>query len=183
MQKRALIKSLVGLAQGAIIAGSFLLAQDVPPEKVLLDESDTITNWSGITAVAKPVHAGISAAKWEGAGLGKGIITKNLDIVIDGSETLSFWIHSNKANDDEFMIVFTCPGPNDKGDYFFRKVLVDWEGWKEIRAPLKAFAKAREADWSKLKSLSLHASGWKIPVKADSEWIIDDLRIIPVSAK
>ena len=39
MQKRILIKSLVGLAQGAIIAGSFLLAQDMPPEKVLLTAS------------------------------------------------------------------------------------------------------------------------------------------------
>lgn len=147
-----------------LFAGLCVLAE-APPPLVLLGDGESIGQWRGFDAVAAPDRPGEVAAKWEGAGTGR---TATLDPVPadwSGHHVLCFDLHAAGAKGASF-VVYAASEPaaaETGGNYFMQRLVVDWEGWREVRLQLLNFSRVRQAEgWNAIDSVTFHSRGWNI---------------------
>jgi len=132
--------------------------------------------WDGGETATDLRQAGQAAVRWakHKTNGGLGLTIKPLDL--SAFNTVSFWLHSDKANGETFMIIAESlrePGTNS---YFSRKFTVDWTGWKQINAHFQSFGTAREpAGWNKISQWRFTTTGWDQDAKDDAVWVLDEL--------
>ena len=139
--------------------------------------SDAVTlaarTWQGATPATDPslVEENSKGWTWDAYNNGNGCAVR-LDLSgckwTDGA-TLKFNLHASQVAPGTIMLLAVIsPGANGKGDYYYVKFPVDWEGHKKFSMPLKFFQKSRQpAGWDAITEMvfySMHGGKPKDPV-------------------
>lgn len=95
-------------------------------------------------------------------------------------EMASFWMHSAIANDAELIFQLYSDNPNTDGsDYYRTSIIVDWEGWKEVRLPFREFVVGRDPlGWDGINRIRISASGWGVQTKPNTNLRISDITFV-----
>ncbi|MHC4507158.1 MAG: SUMF1/EgtB/PvdO family nonheme iron enzyme, partial [Planctomycetota bacterium] len=145
---------------------------------VLLDEADTIPNWKGVklNTEASKVRKGEASAAWVGGAV---ILTLPETVPHDWTpyDAITLWIRSQVANGQRVVVTCTSPGPNNNADYFYKRLTVDFAGWKRIALPLADFKRCRSpTGWNDITRLALHIENF-VPRLPDTRLWIDCVRL------
>jgi hypothetical protein len=134
--------------------------------------------WKGGTLVSEPKKQGKCALLWEKHQKNPSIVWTDFPKDWSAANTLSFWLHSNKATDQTFMIIVSSRADPKVNSYFSQKVTVDWAGWKQVRFRFRSFTKVRKpAGWNRITRFYFTAKGWNQDPGNDTAWVLDDLRL------
>lgn len=132
-------------------------------------------DWGGAT-VTSPVKQGKGAVRWDKHTENSSIQSSAIPHDLSAFNVISFWLHSNAANDATFMIVLNSQHDPKVFSYFSKMVKVNWEGWKKLEFRFRDFGSARNpVGWKQIDSIRLTASGWNQSPDDESVWILDDL--------
>lgn len=169
---------ILQVSLASFFAAWVLTAGVATAQNVLLDESDSLANWKNLAAETGTVKEGKVAGLWQGADKGTEA-SWNAEAPRDlrGLRSITFWMHSAVNNGADYAFLIATPGPNGAGDYFYAKLKVDWQGWKQVRVNASALIKSREADLAKVTRIAFVSKGWGAEPKADSKWILDRVEL------
>jgi len=141
-------------------------------------------DWEGATLDDQTRKVWPYALRWE-HGLSPSL-TRRFTEPQDWSQFggIRFWVHSQRANDATFMVIFNSENDRTEGmDYFSYQVKLDWEGWKELILPFQELGRAREpVGWNKIDSIVLTATGWNQTVKPETVVTIDGFEPVAKTA-
>ncbi|WPJ96288.1 carbohydrate binding domain-containing protein [Coraliomargarita algicola] len=151
----------------------------------LLNENDTITNWSNSEAVLAYSVIGNVAAKWQNAHLDAYNFFKLSTLPTNdwsSFNTLSFWMYSEVANNARVVIIVPSENTASTGsDYYNTRIDIDWTGWKHFIVPLSypEFSAARSPiGWHQIDSFSFANKGYGAIVKPDTVLYIDQVELL-----
>jgi hypothetical protein len=153
-------------------------------EKV--DDMDFLSEWKsqsgGFVEETEIVKQGDGAARFL---LFNGNYAVREGVPGDWSEfdALSVWVYAEEAGEGVFGISVTTPKSPDEGwSYFYVKVPVDWEGWRQLIFHKEDFKGSRDPDWSNISNLqfALMWNGWTVEVP-DASVVIDDIELLTPS--
>lgn len=150
-----------------------------PDVQALLD-FESAQGWSDAGKLdTDPVKHGRYSMRWA-YDQTKTIATKKIPADVSKFGTFSLWVHSAKANNATFMIIFDARTDPKVNSYYSHKVKVDWEGWKQIQVPFGHFRSARNpAGWDKLGSLRFTCTGWDMQPLKGTVLHLDQLEFLP----
>lgn len=95
--------------------------------------------------------------------------------------TVTFWAHSNVANDAILALVLVSNDPATEGDDNFRyNFTVDWTGWKQFSIPLSDFKPIRSPlGLQKIDQIVFASQGYACgEPKPDTQIRFDDMRFL-----
>ena len=189
------------LAFGVVV--SVLTASLLPVAK---DNTDTVyAAWDGYTRAEieefSPLDFGKLADVLATGGIPSNQYTKNgsrysvywanhltnTDLEIELSEgvptdwseylTISMDIYSKKATKATIMFIAYSPDTSTTGNYYYKNITVDWEGWKSFKFKQSEFSVSREATWENISSLRFVGHGnWNIVGDAETELYISSIK-------
>ncbi len=127
--------------------------------------------WQGADPVPDSVPGG-PGWKWDAFNHGRGG-SMRLDLTagdLEGKRAIAFDLHASQAAPGTVVTVaVTSPGPNERGDYYFVRFPVDWQGRRRIELPLASFSSSRApAGWGAATEIilySMHGGPPKDPVE------------------
>ncbi|HEY3447788.1 MAG TPA: alginate lyase family protein [Myxococcales bacterium] len=155
------------------LAPSLALGAAVP-----VDDFESVTDWSGLTAETATVRQGAGAGRWADH-VAKPTARKAFAAPLDASaaHNLDFWCWSAVANGAGIELVLDSEnGASSGSDYYSVHLVIDWTGWRRIRLPLDQFGVARQPlGWNQIKAVSFSANGWGNTPKADTVLVFDDM--------
>lgn len=123
---------------------------------------------------------GESVGHWYAALNRDQIILRQVPLDWTAFKVLEFWMWSAVANRQQVMITVESPnGETDGMDYFCRRLVVDWDGWKQVLFPLESLNAARKPDWAKVQGLGFATNDWGIEGLEDTDLFIDAIRLLP----
>jgi hypothetical protein len=93
---------------------------------------------------------------------------------------LTFRIYSAKADGHSFIVVCDSNRAETKGgDYFYKKIKINWKGWKTFVIPLGKFGKSRKPmGWNNISQVVFHNNGWGMKPNKEAKYYIDDLKLL-----
>lgn len=174
--KKYIIIILV-LTIGSVLFVNFTFPPLVSPNKILLDENDTISKWDAMTSVNTIVADGLSSAQWMGAnGIGNSAM-----LVVSPNQTnwssykgIRLWLYSAVANNAEILLTLTSPGTSGDGDYYYASIFMTWNGWNAVNIPFSSFKTSRApAGFSRITKVAFNSKGWWLKPKSDTKLIFD----------
>ena len=166
-----------------LLGSALLLPLLTASSDVMVNDCDDAKQWRGASREATLVKEGGGAIRWTPS---QNVAVSSRAIAHDWSSgnCLRFWMHSAKATGSRLTLVLASADPAQEGmDYFSLGLRVDWQGWREIIAPLKEIGAVRHpAGWHKIDSFRLHAA-WDPASKINAEdvFVIDDIRVVRLS--
>ncbi|MDX9980052.1 MAG: heparinase II/III family protein [Lentisphaeria bacterium] len=151
-------------ALSVLLALGMGVLAEAPAPLVLLDSAESIGAWRGLKAVPAPERPGETAAQWAGAGTGGVATLEPVPADWSAHHVLCFDLHAEGAKGASFILnAVSDPEPEGRSNYFLHKLVVDWEGWREVRIPLIDFQRTRTPEgWQAVDSLTFHSRGWNI---------------------
>jgi hypothetical protein len=167
----------------AFLGSAILAALPAAPAEVIVNNCDDAKQWHGASRETTLVKEGTGAVGWvpsRSVELSTRVIAHDWS----GGNCLRFWMHSAQATGSRLTLVLPSADPARKGsNYFALGLRVDWQGWREIIAPLKEIGAVRHpVGWQKIDSFRLHAA-WdpSVKVNPDDAFVIDDIRVVRLS--
>lgn len=92
--------------------------------------------------------------------------------------TLDFWIYSEKAYGNEFMVVVDCDQKEVEGiSYLSYKFNVDWAGWKQFSIPISDMTISRSADLKEVNDVRLVIDGWSMVINPECELYFGEIKL------
>lgn len=143
----------------------------------LLDENQSILNWTNAVVSTSQYSSGSVSAFWDGVNQDAYNIMELTELPSDWSNcnTLKFSMYSAVANDASFAIIVKSKNTGGAG-YYRYMVNVDWSGWKEFNIPFSAFNSLNSpVGWNKIDSISFYNKGHGSIIKSDTELYVDGL--------
>ncbi len=132
--------------------------------------------WRGGTLVAEPKKSGDAALRWDKHTQNSSMECLKAPRDLSAFNTMSFWLHSNLAGRETFMIIIESRRQKGVFAYFSKKVKVDWTGWKRLEFHFQSFGRTRSpAGWHKIDRIRFTASGWNQKPTDESVWVLDAL--------
>jgi len=163
-------------ANSAAKAAAEKAKQAWPKETKLALGCESDEFWSGGAAVASPKKSGVAAIRWDHHVKNGSIECLRPPRDLSAFNVMSFWLHSNRADGETFMIIFESRRAKNTFSYFSKKVKVTWTGWKRLEFHFRSFGRARSpVGWRKIDGLRFSASGWNQSPRDDSVWVIDEI--------
>ncbi len=170
----------------AMIAPLSAFAQQAPV--FVIEDFEEEGSWSGVTLDTTDPMEGRSCGVWVP---GQTATLRDETIPHDwtGYDTLSLWMHSERANGQRLTLVCNSENEADDAgwDYFFYHFEVDWVGWKLLNLRLGEDIEGtrKPVGWHQIDYLSINAGGWQHHALADTVLKLDAIRLIrePVSLK
>ncbi|MBE7158232.1 MAG: hypothetical protein INR62_07325 [Rhodospirillales bacterium] len=96
------------------------------------------------------------------------------------ADGVSFWMYSSKADDAVLGLAFTTQSTTPGWNYFFTKITVDWQGWKQFVLKKSDFQAVRSPDWGTVKQVMLSIRDWNWGKPAPEDFVvISDLELVP----
>ncbi len=139
-------------------------------------EFEETSQWHGGRHVTSPRKSGGGALKWDRHIKNSMLECQTVPHDLSAFNIVSFWLHSNLASDETFMIILPSTGQTKKNSYYSHKVTVDWEGWKKIELHFRSFGRARSpAGWDKIDRIRLAAAGWNQYPTDQTVWVLDQI--------
>lgn len=78
--------------------------------------------------------------------------------------------------------MITCGSDNKDskgGDYYLKKIKIDWKGWKTFTIPFKIFGKTRKPlGWNQIDYLYFNFKGWGIKHNPNGKYYFDDIKLL-----
>lgn len=166
-----------------VMASTLMLPLLGAPGDLMVNTCDDARQWRGASREAALVKEGTGAVRWVPSQSVE-LSTRHIPHDWSSGNCLRFWMHSAKATGSRLTLVLPSEDPSREGpDYFALGLRVDWQGWREILAPLDEIGKVRHPmGWHKIESFRLHAA-WDpaIKVNADDAFVLDDIRVVRLS--
>lgn len=103
------------------------------------------------------------------------------DIPNDWSDCLSvnLDIYSCKATNAEVLCVVYSPETSDGGNYFSKRITIDWEGWKQIELNLSSMSVMRSPSLKNIIQFRMVGSGnWGIVGNKETDLYIGNVKLI-----
>lgn len=148
---------------------------------VLLEDFDepVAGRWTGNIRQSE-AEDGEKVGHWLGAPNGDHITFREVPIDWTPFNGLEFWLWSATANGQNVMVLAKSPNEETEGiDYFHKRLIVDWDGWRQIVWPLAALQRARGADWTRIDCLAFATTGYGIEGLDDTDLYLDAIRLLP----
>ncbi|MGD8238132.1 MAG: heparinase II/III family protein, partial [Armatimonadota bacterium] len=117
--------------------------------------------WAGAgMAVVGEAKEGAQALRWEVEG---SIASSRIPHDWSELDRLVMWMHSEAAGNAVIALVLTSDRDDTPPeDYFITHIPIDWEGWRKLELPFRAFRRVgTPAGFGKIDSIAFHASGWE----------------------
>jgi hypothetical protein len=168
-------KTLFGIFTVALVFAGVSAKAD----KVLFDGSKAALSRS--TVKVDPEKADNKTAFWNGSANGYAMNLKLADKDLSKYKALSFRMYaSDSVKGDGIIVVLPSENKETKGgDYYFKKISVNWKGWKTFVIPLNKFGKARKPlGWDKIGNILFCNKGWGLKPNKDAKYYIDDIKLI-----
>ena len=77
-------------------------------------------------------------------------------------ESIGMWVYSEKASQDQFMVIVETYPDSNNYKYFSSILTLDWEGWQQIHIPFHTMVAARGPDWSRVTGMRIVTTGWDL---------------------
>lgn len=91
--------------------------------------------------------------------------------------TVSLDIYSEKATKATIMFIVYSPDTSVTGNYFYKTITVDWEGWKSFKFKQSEFSISREATWDNVSSIRFVGHGnWNITGDPETSLYISSIK-------
>lgn len=159
-------------------------AQEQETSKLLLFNGSQKTIPTHCTITTDPENADNKVALWKNTKKGRDLRITPANEDWSKFNTLSIRIHSSKANGQQLMITLTSDPKDMKGNYYYRKIKVDWTGWKTIVIPFKKMGTSRKPlGFESIQRLTFNCKGWGIEPLIDTVLHLDDVMAITVKKK
>jgi len=157
--------------------GSMAFGED----KILFDGSKAV---SSAEVKADPENADNKALFWFGANKGSGLTAVPADKNWSTGAALSFKMYTNEADGHEIMIVCESNPEGTEGNYYFKKIKIDWKGWKTISIPFKEFGVSRNViGWTCITRFMIATKGWGCEPNPNAEYYIGDVKLLEAAEK
>ena len=138
--------------------------------------------WSNASIADDPEDAGKTVLRWTGAGKGGALATVPAEKDWSGCNALSFRMFANEADGHDIMVVCQSDPEGMVGNYYSKKIRIDWKGWKTITIPFKSFGKDRSPiGWNCITRFLIHSKGWEIEPNPHAEYYIDAVKTVGVA--
>ena len=171
------MRSTVALSFALI--GAACLAQG-PRQLMLADMEGDLSGYRGVQRDTQVVKAGDFSALWADHAANPSAVFDGIATDWTGFDNLGFWLHSEAANNAQFMLIIRSENPATDGmDYWSRKITLDWTGWRHFRIPIASLGAGARSPlgWDRVDTLYFTASGWDCTPQEDSAIRIDDIRL------
>jgi len=148
-------------------------------DKILFDGNQPA--WSNTKLhVAPDENAENSVLFWAGASKGAGLYTVPADKDWSAYTAISFKMYANEADGHEIMVVCESnPEGAGEGNYYFKRIKIDWKGWKTITIPFAEFGVSRSVlGWSSITGFSICSNGWGCEPNPHAEYYIDAVKLV-----
>lgn len=137
---------------------------------------ESADGWSGGTLVSEPTRSGQAALRWDQHTAHGSLECLHAPADLSAFNTMSFWLHSQRADNATFMVIIESRSEPKEFSYFSRHITVDWTGWKRLEFHFRSFGRARSpAGWHKIDKLRLTATGWNQTPNDEAVWVLDEL--------
>ena len=150
---------------------------------LIISDCEDAALWRGGAPETELVRSGAGAVRWAPS---ENVSLVKPDIPHDwtSGNCLRLWLHSAQATGSRVWLILQSEDPAREGmDYYLLTIRVDWEGWREIVAPLDEIGRVRNpVGWHDINSFHLHAA-WDpavVPNPADA-FVIDDIRVTTIA--
>jgi beta-lactamase regulating signal transducer with metallopeptidase domain len=172
---------VLGAAVGATAVHLRAQQEQAPPAKefVLEDFSKpTVGRWSGGIEQIKD-EDGQSIGNWYDASRGDHLVLNAVPPNWTAYDTLELLIWSETANGQDLMLlVYTGENALQTIQSFQKRLVVDWEGWRQIRLPFSLFRPVRDPAWTRVSALALTTRGWGVTALADTNLRLGKIRLL-----
>ncbi len=139
---------------------------------------DNAAQWNAGTVVTDTVHEGAGALRWE-HGTASSVRLQTFPTDFSQHKSLSFWMHSNVANNQDFMLIIGSENDTTTGiDYFQTTLTADFVGWQQFVFDLASFSASRTPlGWDTITSFYFTADGWGHTPNPANVIHLDDIRL------
>ena len=146
------------------------------PAVVLFDGTQRI---SGMKLATDPQSPDNKVAFWEGAPKGFRLALSTGATDLSEYNALRFRFHSAEADNHGIVILCDSNGSTE-GNYYHKKFVVDWKGWKTICIPFDDFDATRKpVGWHRITKIQLANSGYGgTKPNEDAHYCVDDVEAI-----
>ena len=157
--------------------GSMALGED----KILFDGSKAVYS---AEVKADPENADNKALFWFGANKGSGLTAVPADKDWSAYTAFRFKMYANEADGHEIMITCDSNPEGSQGNYYYKKIKIDWKGWKAISIPFKEFGVSRNViGWTCITRFMIATKGWGCEPNPNAEYYIDDITLVSSAEK
>lgn len=137
-----------------------------------------VGEWKGAELSTEQVKIGTHSALWKDHLANESISSGNIPHDWTGYDGLKLWIYNAGKPPVAFMIVAVSQKDRATFSYYAHRVVVDWEGWNEVRIPFTAFEPNRDpVGWNKIDSVLITSKGWALKPGADAFLYLDGLTL------
>ncbi|MGL1886651.1 MAG: heparinase II/III family protein [Reichenbachiella sp.] len=121
---------------------------------------------------------GAGSLRWEHATIDR-ITLQDVPLDFSQHKSLSFWMHSNIANDQQFVLILTSENTTSEGlDYYSWTLKTDFTGWKQFTLDLKKFKGTRSPlGRDAIDGMMFTADGWGNTPNPDNILHIDAITL------
>ena len=142
---------------------------------LVLSSCDSRSDWNAGEISTEKVE-GTGSLRWS-HGDASVLSLLNLQSDFSAHKTLSFWLNSNVANDQKFMLIVASENPSTSGlDYYSQEITADFTGWKHFEFDLAKFSTARSPlGWDTITAFYFTAAGWGNEPNPENIILVDNL--------
>jgi hypothetical protein len=163
---------------GILCIGNMLMGED----KILFDGQAPA--WSSTEIKVDPENPNNKALLWVGAVKGSALYTTPTEKDWSKYTALSFRIYVAEADGHEIMVVCESNPEGTQGNYYFKRIKIDWKGWKSINIPFSEFGISRNViGWNTITLFYIGNNGWGCLPNPKAEYYIDDVKLLEGTAK
>lgn len=171
--------TLASLAAFTLLSGGAALAD---PAIIFDGAKNSLVNSS---IVPDPDNSANLTGRWNpkaGGGWGMNITPELKDW--SNFDTVSFRMYSAKADNHEMMFSIASDPEDSKGNYYFKRIKLDWTGWKSFSFPFASLGKSRNPiGWNKIDMITFNFKGWGMTPNPDAVYHIDDITVSAAADK
>jgi hypothetical protein len=166
-------------AGGAWSTEADLISEFKEPELWCSKDSKYAILAGGVEISSDHVKVGKFSGKWADHPRFPTIWTKYVPTDWSGYESISLWIYSELATNEQIVI---APHSDSNGtpykDFFMHPFTVDWKGWKQISIPLSDFeACGKPAGWDHINALYFYTKILNRSPNPYTVLYLDDIRL------
>lgn len=178
------MKALHLLLAATLAVPLALHAQGKDPLVLSSFEGDLARQWGGVHTKLETekapafVKEGDQSGRWSNLRTNMWLTLLACPADWSSFDTLTFWMHADKANGEEFRLTIDSQvNQPEKGNYFIYTFRADWTGWKQLSIPFSEFKKVRAPEgWQALSGLQLSPARREIPTEL--VFHLDDMKLV-----
>ncbi|MCF6175576.1 MAG: hypothetical protein L3J71_07400 [Victivallaceae bacterium] len=159
----------------AFVMGSASYGSDI----VLYDGENNAVKSLTVKTVADPVKPKNMVGDFTGAAAGKTFRIVPVDTDFSNYKALSFRLYAKDAQGAQLMLALTSDPEGKRGNYYYKKIKIDWDGWKKITIPFDKLGVSRKpVGFNLITAINFNSRGWGIEPMKTAKLFIDDIKLI-----